>query len=77
MTLDDLILQTSYLDLDNEFYDLSDPIPLNEPFLISFNSEAAKLIGLNIDISDDPFVVHFCTAGHGLASLLGLALEPR
>jgi uncharacterized protein YdiU (UPF0061 family) len=54
MKLDDLILQTPYLSLDGEFYDLTDPIPLDEPCLVSFNPEAAKLIGLDGDCGDDP-----------------------
>ena len=85
MILDEITLQTPYLSLDEEFYDLTDPIPLDEPFLISFNSEAAKLIGLNADINEDPRLVellngtflpkgarHFsmCYAGHQFGSYL-------
>lgn len=57
MTLDNLTLQTSYLDLDSEFYQLTQPIPLDTPYLISFNPEAAKLIGLDEQSSDDPHLV--------------------
>lgn len=54
MTLDNLNFQTTYLSLDDEFYDLTDPIPLDDPYLISFNSKAAKLIGLESTCGDDP-----------------------
>ena len=54
MTLDNITLQTPYLSLDGEFYDLTDPEPLDEPYLISFNPEAAKLINLDSNTSDDP-----------------------
>jgi len=54
MTLDNMTLQTPYLTLDGEFYDLTDPLPLDEPYLISFNPEAAKLIDLDSNSGDDP-----------------------
>jgi len=54
MTLDNITLQTPYLSLDGEFYDLTDPIPLDEPYLISFSPEAAKLINLDSNTSTDP-----------------------
>ena len=54
MTLDNITLQTPYLTLDGEFYDLTDPEPLDEPYLISFNPEAAKLINLDSNSGDDP-----------------------
>lgn len=54
MNLNNITLQTPYLSLDEEFYNLSDPIPLDEPYLISFNPEAAKLIDLDSKACDDP-----------------------
>jgi serine/tyrosine/threonine adenylyltransferase len=54
MTLKNMTLQTPYLSLDGEFYDLTDTIPLDEPYLISFNPEAAKLIDLDSTSADDP-----------------------
>ncbi|QOY53599.1 YdiU family protein [Candidatus Sulfurimonas marisnigri] len=54
MILDNMILQTTYLSLDSEFYDLTDPTPLDEPYLISFNPEAAKLIDLDSNSCNDP-----------------------
>ena len=54
MILDNITLQTPYLTLDEEFYNLSTPEPLDEPYLISFNPEAAKLINLDITARDDP-----------------------
>lgn len=47
MTLDKLTLQTPYLTLDDEFYTLTQPIPLDEPYLISFSPQAAQLIDLD------------------------------
>ena len=57
MTLDNITLQTPYLTLDEEFYDLTDPAPLDEPYLISFNPEAAKLINLDSNSGDDPHFI--------------------
>ena len=54
MTLDTLNFQTNYLSLDNEFYDMTDPTPLDDPYLISFNTHVAKLIGLESISGDDP-----------------------
>ncbi len=54
MTLDELNFQTDYLSLENEFYDMTDPIPLDNPYLISFNPYAAQLIGLENNSGDDP-----------------------
>ncbi|TNF43711.1 MAG: YdiU family protein [Epsilonproteobacteria bacterium] len=54
MTLDKLNLQTDYLSLDSEFYDMTDPTPLDDPYLISFNPHVAKQIGLNVNCGDDP-----------------------
>ncbi|PHS39641.1 MAG: hypothetical protein COB07_06215 [Sulfurovum sp.] len=68
MTLDNLTLQTPYLSLDEEFYNLTDPEPLDEPYLISFNPEAAKLINLDSNTSDDP---HFVALLNGTFSPKG------
>ncbi len=57
MNLDNLTLQTPYLSLDDEFYDLIDPIPLENPYLISFNPSAAKLIDLDSETHNDPLLV--------------------
>lgn len=54
MNLDTITLDTPYLSLDDEFYNLTDPTPLDEPYLISFSSEAAKLIDLDSNSCDDP-----------------------
>ncbi len=54
MKLNDIILQTPYLQLESDFYSLSDPQPLQEPYLVSFNKEAAKLIGLESTAGSDP-----------------------
>ncbi len=54
MILNTITLQTPYLSLDSEFYDLVDPTPLDEPYLISFNPDAAKLIDLDSNSCDNP-----------------------
>ena len=54
MILENITLQTPYLSLDSEFYDLTDPIPLDKPYLISFNPDAAKLIDLDENSCDNP-----------------------
>jgi len=57
MNFDNMILQTPYLSLDEEFYKLTEPIPLEEPYLISYSSSAAKLIDLdNNNFNDSKFV---------------------
>ncbi|CAA6818733.1 MAG: Selenoprotein O and cysteine-containing homologs [uncultured Sulfurovum sp.] len=53
MTLDKLQFETKYLSLDPEFYELTKPIPLNEPYFISFNPEVAELIDLDEVRKDD------------------------
>ncbi len=57
MTLNNLKFQTTYLSLDDEFYDMTDPTPLDDPYLISFNPNAAKLIDLDSNSGDDPHFV--------------------
>jgi len=57
MTLNNLTLQTPYLSLDSEFYDLTDPTPLDDPYLIHFNPMAAKLIDIDSKSGDDPLFV--------------------
>jgi len=52
-----MTLQTPYLSLDEEFYKLTDPAPLEEPYLISFSPEAAKLIELDSTACEDPRLV--------------------
>ena len=54
MKLNDIILQTPYLQLESDFYSLSNPQPLQEPYLVSFNKEAAKLIELDSTAGSDP-----------------------
>ena len=53
MNLNTMTLDTPYLTLDEEFYKLTDPQPLDNPYLISFNKNAANLIDLDSDSSED------------------------
>lgn len=57
MTLDNLVFQTKYLSLDSEFYTLTDPTPLDDPYLINFNPKTAELIDLDDNSRDDPHFV--------------------
>ncbi len=54
MNLDNITLETPYLSLDEEFYEIRDAIPLDEPHLISYSPEAAKLIDLEPSACEDP-----------------------
>jgi serine/tyrosine/threonine adenylyltransferase len=58
MTLDTLTLDCPYLVLDDEFYDRTEPQPLDDPWLVSFSPDAARLIGLGSECRDDPRLVH-------------------
>ncbi|MDF1883545.1 YdiU family protein [Sulfurimonas sp. SAG-AH-194-C21] len=57
MTIQNLILQTPYLTLDEAFYNPTESDPLEEPYLISFNPEAAKLIDLDEQSGTDPLLI--------------------
>ncbi len=57
MKLNDMTLKTPYLKLDSDFYSLTEPQPLDKPYLISFSHDAAKLIGLDSSTCDDPSFV--------------------
>ena len=64
MTLNNLSFENTYLSLDSEFYDITDPIPLDEPYLISFNPNAAALIDLDKNIAEDPDFVAFLNGSY-------------
>ena len=59
MTLNNLTYKNTYLSLDSEFYDITDPIPLDKPYIISFNQNAASLIDLNEDTQENPDFIAF------------------
>ncbi|NOR55990.1 MAG: YdiU family protein, partial [Sulfurovum sp.] len=62
MTLNNLTLETPYLSLDEEFHNLTTPEPLDAPYLISFNPEAAKLIDLDVSAAEDPLFLELLNA---------------
>jgi len=79
MKFSDLNLTTPYLELDSLFFDIVEPTPLKNPFLISTNQKAAELLGISKNLLDDESLVeilngtkslngskHFamCYAGH-------------
>ena len=57
MTLHNITLQNTYLLLDREFYNITNPTPLEDPYLVSINKDAAKLIELEYESEDEPLFV--------------------
>ena len=57
MKLSQLKLTTPYLNLDPIFYDMVEPTPLKNAFLISVSKDAAKLLGVDEDITKDEKLV--------------------
>lgn len=57
MKFSNLKLTTPYLQLEPVFYQKVEPMPLQEPFLISVSQDAAKLLGVNEDLSLDEALV--------------------
>ena len=49
MHLQDLKVNMPYLELEAEFHDKTDIIPLKNPFLISYSLDAAEILGVEID----------------------------
>ena len=59
-TLENLKFDNSYQTLPEKFYRVVQPTPLPEPYLVSFNAEVAKLIGLDIsEVSKSEFLEYF------------------
>ncbi|MDH5465029.1 MAG: protein adenylyltransferase SelO family protein, partial [Thiovulaceae bacterium] len=57
MKFSELTLTTNYLDLDPLFFHEVLPQPLQDPFIISVNQDAAKLLGVTQDLlSDKPLL---------------------
>jgi uncharacterized protein YdiU (UPF0061 family) len=52
--LTDLPLDNSYARLPPGFYEVVDPTPLPDPYLVAFNPDAAALLGLDPDVVRDP-----------------------
>ncbi|QOY54935.1 YdiU family protein [Candidatus Sulfurimonas marisnigri] len=66
MKLSQLKLATPYMDLDSIFFDEVEPTPLKKPFLISVSQDAAKLLGIEDDISLDENLVNIVNGSHKL-----------
>lgn len=66
MKLSQLKLTTPYLELDPLFFDMVEPTPLKNPFLISASKDAAKLLGLDYDISKDENLVNIVNGSYKL-----------
>lgn len=66
MKFSQLKLTTPYLNLDSIFFDEVEPTPLKSPYLISTSKDAAKLLGINPDMSDDDRLVDIVNGTHKL-----------
>lgn len=64
MKLEDIKLNTSYTELDPVFFDMTTPAPLKQAYLISFNPEAAGLIGLDKEEAQKQEFVDFVNGGY-------------
>ncbi len=64
MKLRDITLNTPYMDLDPIFYDKTMPTPLQNPYMISFNRQAAALIDLDPDQDHCEDFVPFINGSH-------------
>ena len=53
MKFSDLKLTTPYLSLSSLFYDMAEPMPLENPFLITASQDAAKLLGVDENLYSD------------------------
>ncbi|MFT7003075.1 MAG: hypothetical protein ACJAWW_000409 [Sulfurimonas sp.] len=66
MKFSQLKLTSPYLNLDSIFFDKVEPTPLEKPFLISTSRDAAKLLGIEDDISKDEKIVEIVNGSHKL-----------
>ncbi len=66
MKLSQLKLTTPYRELDSIFFDEVEPTPLKEPFLISASKDAAKLLGIDEDITKDENLVNILNGSYKL-----------
>lgn len=66
MKFSNLKLTTPYLELDPIFYDKVEPTPLKKAFLISASQDAAKLLGIEDNVSLDEHIVNIVNGSHKL-----------
>ncbi|WP_316680470.1 protein adenylyltransferase SelO [Sulfurimonas gotlandica] len=66
MKLSQLKLTTPYRELDPIFFDEVEPTPLKDPFLISVSKDAAKLLGVDEDITKDENLVGILNGTYSL-----------
>ncbi|WP_373036778.1 YdiU family protein [Sulfurimonas sp.] len=66
MKISQLKVTTPYLKLDLVFFDLVEPTPLKKPFLISASKDAAKLLGVDEDITKDEKLVEILNGTYKL-----------
>ncbi|GJL79743.1 MAG: UPF0061 protein [Nitrospinaceae bacterium] len=64
-SLESFNLDNTFAQLGPELYQLKSPDPVSEPYLVDFNPEGARLIGLDPKEADRPEFVEYC-AGNKL-----------
>jgi uncharacterized protein YdiU (UPF0061 family) len=74
MTLDELQLTQPYLELPAIFYDLVDPMPLREPYLISYSHSSAALLGLDLEACESDAFVEVLNGTHLLEGSIPFAM---
>jgi serine/tyrosine/threonine adenylyltransferase len=58
MKLENISLTTPYLELESIFYHEVKPTPLHNPKLVSYNPDAAQLLGLESDQFSSEYITH-------------------
>jgi uncharacterized protein YdiU (UPF0061 family) len=64
--LTDLAFENSYARLHPAFYEVVDPTPLPDPFLVAFNPDAALLLDLDPAEAGNPELVEYLSGNHRL-----------
>jgi len=66
MTLENIKLQCNYLNLDDEFYSISEITSLRNPYLVSKSNNAIKLINLDIKKDDESLFIELLNGNYKL-----------
>jgi protein adenylyltransferase len=64
--LSSLVFENSYARLHPAFYEVVDPTPLPDPYLVAFNPDAASLLELDPAESDNPELAEYLSGNHRL-----------
>jgi uncharacterized protein YdiU (UPF0061 family) len=74
-SLQNLNLNNTFVELGEEFYQVKQPDPVTEPYLVDFNPDAAELIGLNPEEHKKPGFVAIFSGNQPLAGGSPLAMD--